>query len=68
MLKLYKSMQSKMWYIKCPYCLSCFNFSIESPVFCTKCYEELPNYYKLIDEVSERTNYHKLHESWRLDV
>jgi hypothetical protein len=65
MLKLFKSNKSRIWLVRCPYCNTYFGFSTSSPVFCITCHEELPKYYKLIDEVDEIINYYK---SWRLNV
>lgn len=69
MLRMNKSSTTQNWYLSCPYCYYVLTFNRSSPVYCSKCGEELSNYSKLIDDVEERKVYYVLGSNkWEMGV
>lgn len=66
MLKLHKSRSADRWFVSCPFCFNLIIFSLSSPVYCTKCGEELSNYSRLMDDIDERKVYYILGDTWEL--
>ncbi len=69
MLRMNKSISTQNWYLSCPYCYYVLSFLKSSPVYCSKCGEELSNYSSIIENVEERKVYYTLGSNkWEMGV
>jgi hypothetical protein len=65
-LKMNQSVVTSAWYLSCPFCFYVLTFNKSSPVYCSKCGEELSNYNKLLEDKDERKVYHILGDKWEM--
>lgn len=69
MITINKSNATQNYYLSCPYCYYILTFYKSSPVYCTKCGEELSNYSKLVEDINERKTYYILGSNkWEMGV
>lgn len=60
MLVMHKNMVNNDYHVSCPYCCRTIIFFTNSPIYCTRCREELSDYSALIKNVEERKSYYIL--------
>jgi ribosomal protein S27E len=68
-LLIHKNRMNNNYYVSCPYCYQTIIFFTNSPIYCTKCNEELSDYSELIKNVAERKTYYILGSNkWEMGV
>jgi len=66
---MHKNMVNKNYHMSCPYCYHTIIFFTTSPIYCTKCNEELSDYSELVRSVEERKNHYLLGSNkWEMGV